>query len=62
MSKAATLQYVVTTNMATDDNVHTIGAAYYQHEDRFTIFKDSEGGLLASFANDHIVAIERRSR
>lgn len=59
MSKVETVDYVVTTNMATDDNTHHVSAAYYQHEDRFTVFKNADGSILGSFANDHVVAIER---
>lgn len=55
MSRAEATRYVVTTS----ENVHPVEAAYFQHEEDFTVFKGADGAIAASFANTHIVAIER---
>lgn len=59
MSKAETHRF----NVFTDDSdtIRTVGAAYFVHEDEFTVFKAEDGKILASFANRHIVGIERES-
>ena len=56
MSRAETFQYSVTT---TDGGEHEAHAAYYVHDNDFTIFKGDDGGCIASFANSQIVGIAR---
>lgn len=58
MSKAEHARFIVTTNMS-DGLPHKVYAAYYSHEDRFTVFKTADGGIVGSFANDHLVSIQR---
>ena len=58
MSDTQTHRYLVSTDSAAD-LMSEVSAAYYVHEEDFTVFKGDKGDIIASFANRHLVAIER---
>ena len=58
MSRTETYRFNVVTNMS-GEFAARIEAAYFVHEDDFTVFKAVDGGVVASFANRHLVSVER---